>query len=228
MLNKTLLLAIAAVGYIFVSCNNEPPECGSDEFPPFRCQFEMKSGRKVDSISVYHVNLDSVLYSGTTVVKSVDIPLEMEDTTFVVIRIVGKSKTYVGTYVSMLGLTSTPELTIENLECGPFYCFRDIESVMYSTNGYQDTYVIDTLYEDRVDSVLVARYDTVYRPETGNKDILRIDTMSYYEKYDTTYIYTDRRKTGVEYVTFPMAVDSMCFYKTEVTQEHEAHAKIFM
>lgn len=225
---KTVLMLLPAVAMAVVACNNEPPECASDEFPPLHCQLQLKSGKKVDSLAIYHVGMDSMLYSGKTVTTSVDIPLDMEDTTFVRVMLIGKTKTVVETEMSVIGIVSTPELTIENLECGPVYCFRDIEYMVYSTQGYQDTYAYDTVYEDRIDSISVVKYDTVYQTVAGKKDILRVDTVQYYQKYDTTYMYVDVRKTGVEYVTLPMAVDSLHYYKTEVTQEHETHAKIFL
>lgn len=225
---KMALMLLPSLAMMVVACNNEPPECASDEFPPLHCQLQLKSGKKVDSIAIYHVGMDSLLYSGKTVTSTVDIPLDMEDTTFVQVTLVGKTKTVIETEISVIGITSTPELTIENLECGPVYCFRDIEYLLYSAQGYQDTYVIDTSYENRIDSTLAVKYDTVFQTVEGEKKILRVDTTQYYQKYDTTYMYVDMRKTGVEYVTFPMSVDSLHFYKTEVTQEHEVHAKIFM
>lgn len=147
ILNKTLLLAIAAVGYIFASCNSEPPECG-EEFPPLHCQLELKSGRKIDSISVYMPEIDSVLYHGTALPSVVNIPLSVSgDTTFVQFMVIGISKTSENKYCSMLGISSCPELQIVNLECGPVYCFKELGYMLYSMTGNEHIYQIDTVRE---------------------------------------------------------------------------------
>ena len=176
-----LLVGIVALAVAFAACNNEPPECAADTFPPLRCELTQLSGKKIDSIIIYHIGLDSVLYDSTKMPSVVTIPLNITgDTTFVQFTIVGTTKTVVERYSSILGVTSKPELCIVNLDCGPVYCYRDLDYTIYSVMNYEPVYVIDTVRETYKDSV----YTYI------DKRKVSVDTVNYIMSIDSLQIFT--------------------------------------
>ena len=52
---------MVALATTFAACNNEPPECSAEALPPLRCELVQTSGKKIDTLIVYHLGLDSVL-----------------------------------------------------------------------------------------------------------------------------------------------------------------------
>ena len=172
-----LLLPVLA---LFAACNNEPPECAVDTFSPLRCELTQLSGKKIDSMIIYHIGLDSVLYDSTKMPGVVSIPLSITgDTTFVQFTIVGTTTTVVERYSSILGVTSTPELRIINLDCGPVYCYRDLDYTFYSVINYKPVYVIDTVRETYKDSVYTYIDKRKVSVDTVNY-IMSIDSIQYF------------------------------------------------
>ena len=211
-------IAMAALAFALMgACNNEPPECATEQFPPLHCQLAQLSGKKIDTTIIYMPGIDSVLYMGAGLPATVKIPLSTDaDTTFVQFTLIGFTTTAIEKENSMLGITSEPELTITNLECGPFYCFRNLGYTLYSLSGVEPVYeiLLDTFYVDTTYSTAI--YDT-----TG----LVVDSVLKNERL--TLVDTIWRKTGVVDVDYQMAVDSLHYYTTEVDEEYEVHAKIF-
>lgn len=206
-------LAFALMG----ACNNEPPECATEQFPPLHCQLAQLSGKKIDSTIIYLPGIDSILYMGAGLPATVKIPLNIEtDTTFVQFTLVGITTTTIEKENSMLGITSEPELTITNLECGPFYCFRNLGYTLFSMSGVEPT------YEILLDTFAI---DTSYYKFTY--DSLGVATDSNLVNETLTVVDTIWRKTGVVNVDYQMAVDSLHYYTNEVDEEYEVHAKIF-
>lgn len=135
---KRAILFLLPVAALFAACNNEPPECSTDPFPPLRCELVQTSGKKIDTLIVRHLGLDSVLYQTAGLPRVVTLPLSISgDTTFVQFTIVGETQTTVERYSSVIGIASTPELCIENLDCGPVYNFTDLDYTFYSVINYQ-------------------------------------------------------------------------------------------
>lgn len=138
MIAKRAILLLLPVAALFASCNNEPPECATDPFPSLRCELVQTSGKKIDTLIVRHMGLDSVLYRTAGLPRVVTLPLSITgDTTFVQFTIVGETQTTVERYSSVIGIASTPELCIENLDCGPVYNFTDLDYTFYSVINYQ-------------------------------------------------------------------------------------------
>ena len=224
ILNALLLLMA------FAACNNEPPECTVTQFPPLRCQLSAKSGRKIDTTIIYMPKLDSVLFKGEGLPSMISVPLDISgDTTLVEFTVVGVTTTVTEKWSSILGVASQPEMSIVNLSCGVFYTFRDLDYTMYSVKDYQPTYEIDTVYVKVVDSVPFVRYDTIYVqvPDSVAKPSFSIDTVHGWRKFDTTYMYIDTRKSGIEYVDMQMAIDSIHYFTDDIDQDYETHAEIF-
>jgi hypothetical protein len=213
----------------FATCNNEPPECAPGQYPPLRCQLSVKSGRKIDSAIIYMPKLDSVLFKGSTLPSIISVPLDATgDTTMVQFTIIGITKTNTETYSSFIGVASQPELNIVNLSCGAFYIFRDLDYSMKSVIGKQPTYKFDTVYIKAVDSVPYVKYDTSYSFSSDNAKLeINIDTIRGWNKHETTYMYIDTIKTGVETVYIPTAIDSIHYFTDEIDQDYETHAEIF-
>ena len=138
MITKRAILFLLPVAALFAACNNEPPECSTDPFPPLRCELVQTSGKKIDTLIVRHLGLDSVLYQTAGLPRVVTLPLSISgDTTFVQFTIAGETQTTVERYSSIIGIASTPELCIENLDCGPVYNFTDLDFTFYSVINYQ-------------------------------------------------------------------------------------------
>jgi len=181
----------------FAACNNEPPECTTEQYPPLLCRLTVLSGRKIDSAVIYMPKLDSVLYKGSALPAAITIPLDITgDTTNVQFTIVGVTKTITEKWSSVMGVASQPELSIVNLSCGAFYVFNDLDYSLRSVIGLQPTY----------------RFDTVYVKDANSEN---------------TYMYIDTTKTGVESYYMPMAIDSIHYFTDEIDQDYETHAEIF-
>lgn len=224
MIFWTLLLLMA-----FAACNNEPPECTTEQYPPLRCRLTTLSGRKIDSTIIYMPKLDSVLFKGSALPTSISIPLDITgDTTQVQFTIVGVTKTITEKWCSVVGVASQPELSIVNLSCGAFYVFHDLDYTMYSVKDYRPTYRLDTVYVKVVDSVPFVRYDTTYTFTTDTTEPeIKVNTIRGWDKFETTYTYIDSIKTGVEQYYMNMAVDSIHYFTDEIDQDYEMHAEIF-
>ena len=208
-----VVLVLALMG----ACNNEPPECATEQFPPLHCQLSHLSGKKIDSTIIYLPDIDSVLYMGAGLPATVKIPLNIEtDTTFVQFTLIGITTTAIEKENSVLGITSEPELTITNLECGPFYCFRNLGYTLFSMSGVEPVYeiILDTFETNKT------YYKYTYDSLGLAVDSTLIDEM-------VTVVDTVWRKIGVEAVDYQMSVDSLHYYTTEVDEEYEVHAKIF-
>ena len=138
MITKRAILLLLPVAALFAACNNEPPECTNDPFPPLRCELVQTSGKKIDTLIVRHLGLDSVLYPAAGWPHLVTLPLSISgDTSFVQFTIVSETQTVVERYSSIIGIASTPELCIENLDCGPVYRFTDLDYTLYSVKNYR-------------------------------------------------------------------------------------------
>jgi len=199
------------------TCNNEPPECSTEQFPPLICQLSHLSGKKIDSTIIYLPQLDSVLYSVGGMPEVVRIPISIDsDTTFAQFTLIGISSTAILKEISVLGIASTPELTITNLECGPFYCFHDLSYTLYSMSGIEPTYeiVLDTFSVDT----------TIYKI---NYDSLGVAVDTQLMNTTMTLVDTLLRKTGTEHVDYQMSIDSLHFFTKEIDENYEVHAKIF-
>ena len=170
-----LLIGIVALAVAFAACNNEPPECASDPFSPLRCELAQLSGKKIDTVIICTINIDSVvtvdsfLYRKGKLPKVVTVPLDITgDTTYVQFTIMGKTQTVVETYSSILGIASTPELNIINIDCGAVYNYRDLDFCLKSVSGidmvldvFKDSVVsVDTInYKMSIDSMQIYTYD---------------------------------------------------------------------
>jgi hypothetical protein len=175
-----VILLLSVVWLAFGACNNEPPECGLDPFPPLRCELKQLSGKKIDSLFVYHYGLDSMLGVYASLPSSLTLPLNINgDTTFVQFTIVGKTQTAVERYSSILGVYSTPELCIINVDCGPVYIYRDLDYTFYSVINYQPVYQIDTVRETYKDSVYTYIDKRKVSVDTVNY-IMSIDSIQYF------------------------------------------------
>ena len=176
-----VILLLSVIGLAFDACNNEPPECGVDPFPPLRCELKQLSGKKIDSLFVYHYGLDSLLGAYASIPSSMTLPLNINgDTTFVQFTIVGETQTVVERYSSILGVVSSPELCIINVDCGPVYRFRDLDYTLYSVTNYQPVYQIDTVRETYKDSV----YTYI------DKHKVSVDTVNYIMSIDSIQYFT--------------------------------------
>lgn len=181
VMNRTskLLVGMAALVAVFAACNNEPPECSADQLPPLCCELVQKSGKKIDTLIVYHLGLDSVLCKSAGMRNRVNVPLSITgDTTFVQFTIIGETQTVVERYSSVVGITATPEMRIENLDCGPVYYFLDLDYTFYSVLNYSAVYSIDTVYETYNDSVYTYIDKRKVSVDTLNY-IMSIDSIQY-------------------------------------------------
>ena len=226
---KPIILQALLLLTVFAACNNEPPECASEQCPPLRCRLTALSGRKIDSVVIYMPKLNSVLYSGSALPSSISIPLDIKgDTTEIQFAIVGVTKTITERWYSVVGVASQPELSIVNLSCGAFYVFHDLDYSMKSVKGTQPTYKFDTVYVKAMDSVPYVKYDTTYTFTSDTTEpIININTIRGWDKVEKTYVYVDTIKTGVETVYMPMAIDSIHYFTDEIDQDYETHAEIF-
>lgn len=227
---KPIILQALLLLLAFAACNNEPPECATEPFPPLRCQLTAKSGRKIDSVIIYVPKLDSILFKGKGLPSSVAVPLDITgDTTLVQFTIIGVTETITEKWCSSIGVASQPEMSIVNLSCGAFYIFRDLDYTMYSIKDYQPVYETDTVYVKAVDSVPFVRYDTTFvtASDSASEPVMHIEKVSGWRKFDTTYMYIDTRKAGIEYFDMPMAIDSIHYFTDEVDQDNETHSEIF-
>ena len=110
----------------------------------------------------------------------VSIPLSITgDTTFVQFTIIGETQTVVEQYSSVVGITSTPEIRIENLDCGPVYYFLDLDYTFYSVLGFSTVYSIDTVQEIYNDSVYTYIDKRKVSVDTVNY-IMAIDSIQYF------------------------------------------------
>ena len=175
-----LMFGLVAVAATFAACNNEPPECSADALPPLRCELVQTSGKKIDTLIVYHLGLDSVLCKSAGMRNRVSIPLSITgDTTFVQFTIIGETQTVVEQYSSVVGITSTPEIRIENLDCGPVYYFLDLDYTFYSVLGFSTVYSVDTVQEIYNDSVYTYIDKRKVSVDTVNF-IMAIDSIQYF------------------------------------------------
>ena len=169
-----LLIGVVALAVAFAACNNEPPECPSDPFSPMRCQLTQLSGKKIDSVIISKINIDNVitvdsfLYKKGKLPNTVLVPLEFNgDTTYVQFTLIGKTKTAVEVYSTILCVTSTPEINIVNIDCGPVYNYHDLDFSFKSVSGIDfelslnDSVVtVDTInYKMSIDSLQIFSYD---------------------------------------------------------------------
>lgn len=211
--NRFLISAIV----LFAACNNEPPECATEQFPPLHCQLAQLSGKKIDTTIIYLPETDSILYRGAGLPSTVKIPLNIDsDTTFVQFTLIGITTTAIEKENSILAVVSTPELTITNLECGPFYCFRNLAYTLYSMSGVEPIYeiILDTFSIDTV------RYQIDY-------DSLGVAIDTQLVPITLTLVDTIWRKTGVVDVDYQMSIDSVYYFTNEIDEDYEVHAKIF-
>lgn len=175
-----VILLLSVIGLAFDACNNEPPECGLDPFPPLRCQLIQLSGKKIDSLYVYHHGLDSMIGVYASLPSTLTFPLNINgDTTFVQFTIVSETQTVVERYSSIIGVASTPELCIENIDCGPVYRYLDLDYTFYSVTGYQAVYQTDTVRETYKDSVYTYIDKRKVSVDTVNY-IMSIDSIQYF------------------------------------------------
>ena len=168
-----LLVGVVALAVAFAACNNEPPECTADTFSPLRCEMVQLSGKKIDTIIVYHIGLDSVIYRGSKLPAVVAIPLDIAgDTSYVQFTISGKTKTVVESYSSVLCVASTPEMRIINLDCGPVYCYHDLD---FGLKSVFEVGVVPEIYND-----------SVYNESPNAK----VDTVNYKMSIDSLLYFT--------------------------------------
>ena len=145
-----LLVGVVALAVAFAACNNEPPECASDPFSPLRCQLTQLSGKKIDTVIIAKVSIDSVITVDSFLCRKKQLP-----------------QTVLDVYSTILCVTSTPELNIVNLDCGPVYNYRDLDFSFKSVSGIDfelglnDSVVsVDTInYRMSIDSLQIFTYD---------------------------------------------------------------------
>ena len=169
-----LFFGVVALAVAFAACNNEPPECASDPFSPLRCQLTQLSGKKIDTVIIAKVSIDSVITVDSFLCRKkqlpnvVAVPLEFNgDTTYVQFTLIGKTKTAVEVYSTILCVASTPEINIVNIDCGPVYNYHDLDFSFKSVSGIDfelslndSVVMVDTInYKMSIDSLQIFSYD---------------------------------------------------------------------